>query len=150
MLVGACTIVAIAVVTILLGLGKVGQTWGAALQVGSVILGAWLGAILQSDSARIETRAQTRPAIRRLFDHADRLSGLVVAVERRLEQIANSPQPDQQEADWYWAVAEQLRREIDSIGSAIEDWRDLAPDVYDIERANYLERTKPSTRGRKE
>lgn len=121
------------------------KSWTVAMQVISAVAGAALGSVLQMDVARSAVRNQARPAIRKIFDQASRLGELVERVERHGNTIrqnaASGRKSDSQRiADWFESIGYNLREEINSSATAIEDWGDLARDVYEAEVERYKTR----------
>lgn len=119
--------------------------WSAGLQIASAIAGAALGNFLRLDFAASTVENQARPSIRRLFDQAARLGDLVQRTEqyRRtiLFQISNSLSVDPaQVADWLDGLSRNLRQEINTTATSIDDWGDLAPNVRSEEVNDYTNR----------
>jgi len=136
---------AILVCAALLVFVTLNKQWTVAMQVISAISGAALGSILSVDSSRLTVRNQARPAMRRKFDQISRLQTLVLRVEAFEDTIRHPPdvgkRPDASRiADWLESIADGLRAEIDSTATSLEDWGDLAQDVYEHELSKYRTR----------
>ncbi|WIY00078.1 hypothetical protein QRX60_39430 [Amycolatopsis mongoliensis] len=132
----------ILVCAVLLVVGNLDKPWTVGAQVLSAIAGAALGSILSVDSSRQAVRNQARPAIRRKFDQILRLRVMVVRTEGQVDSIRNAAvrggtHDPNRVADWLENMADNLRSEIQSTATSIEDWGDLAQDVYDDEFRRY-------------
>ena len=128
------------------------KAWTVAVQVALAVSGAVLGSILQVDSAKSTIENQVRSAIRRHFDRATRLSVLVQRVEQfnaaiRLAAPGEGEIELNRAADRIDEIAFHLRDEINSNATAIEDWGDLARDVYESELERYQTRHERSPNG---
>jgi hypothetical protein len=116
------------------------------------VAGAALGSILQVDSAKSAVENQIRPAIRRQFERATRLSVLVQRIDDYSFAVRQStPGTGESEpsrvADRLDDIAFHLRDEINSTASAIEDWGDLARNVSAQELERYQNRDQRSPNG---
>lgn len=118
--------------------GKAPPILNVSAQVGSALAGAGFGVLIARKSADESTRNHTRPAVRQLFDQMARLRYLVVASESRAELLRNAEYVDAQRiGDWLDEFGQSMRSEINSCGSAIQNWADLAPDIHEDEWAKY-------------
>lgn len=130
----------IVVCAVVLGIKDPSTPWTVSLSVISAVAGAALGNVLRLDLSQNVFRNQARPATRHLFDQVQRLRGLVVRVESfgticRAEHVSQ-----ERTSDWFAAVGNELRSEIEATATAIDNWSDLASDVRDDEWTKYLNR----------
>lgn len=137
----------IIVCAVLLGLKELSRPWTVVLQVASAVSGAALGNFLRLDLSQSVVRNQARPATRHLFDQVGRFRSLVQRAEG-FEQVVRQACGDGQSidqdriGDWFGSLGMELRDEINATAAAIEHWGDLAPDVRDLELANYDDRER--------
>lgn len=137
-------IVGIAICTLILVLADTSPLVRATLQTITAILGAALGNALRVDYERNVVHNQARPAVRHLFDHVGRLQILVINAENRQSQLRKTEaaaEDRERVADWFGAIGQELRHEIDATATAIENWGDLAPEVRSAEFDSYLSRS---------
>ena len=138
-------IAVITVCAIMIVVGDLSKPWTAATQIGSAIAGAGLGSILSADFTRRGVSNHVRPSIRRLYDQATRLRILVQRVEFTAAAIdsgdsSRTAEKLRRASDQFGFIGHQLRDEITSTASAIEDWGDLSRSVYQAELDRYQER----------
>ncbi|MCK9824029.1 hypothetical protein NOCD_11090 [Nocardioides cavernae] len=130
----------IVVCTVVLGVSKPGTAVTVFLTVVSAVAGAALGNVLRIDLSQSVFRNQARPATRHLFDQVQRLQRLVVRVEAHGAACKAERISQERVADWFVAVGNDLRSEIDATATAIDNWSDLASDVREDEWSKYLKR----------
>jgi len=134
---------------IVLSVKDAGRFWTVVAQSGSAVVGAYLGSELQKGQALNDlaktaetTRARARTAIRHLFDHSESLRGMVTSVqEYRDVAVAHNQLPPLRVGEWMARLEDDLRREINTCETAVDNWEDLSPGVTEVELTKYRVRS---------
>lgn len=129
---------------------RLSTPWTVGLTVLSAVAGAALGNTLRLDLTESVYKNQARPATRHLFDQIRRLQGMVVRVELHGEKLASHDVDPERASDWFIALGNELRAEIDACATAIDNWSDLATDVREEEWKKYLDRDTRLPEARRE